>query len=290
MPDCSTGKCILSPIDRGTPPSAAKSQCRPVGCLTIIPGLCSEPMKDLFRKASKELTRSVSGKPPVARSSEVQGFLDKVQSLPKVPRTAGQEAHLVFALDATASRQSTWDQATQLQADMFVSTQGLGGLSLQLCYFRGLGEFYHSSWQTDPDQLLRKMSGLQCQAGMTQIERLLRHAIQQSAEHKLRGVIFIGDAMEENIDVLCQLAGKLGLLNVPLFIFQERQDPAARQAFEEMARLSGGAYCQFDGASAEQLKDLLKAVAIYAAGGLQALEDFSKKSHASVKLLGRQLK
>jgi len=247
-------------------------------------------MKELFKKTSKELSRSSSGKPAVASSNEVQKFLDQVQAMPKAPRTAGQEAHLLFALDATASRQTTWDQATQLQGEMFVSAQALGGLRVQLCYFRGLGEFYNSEWHADPDNLLSQMSGLQCQAGMTQIERLLRHAIQQSSEQKLRAVIFIGDAMEENIDVLCQLAGKLGLLNVPLFIFQERQDPVARQAFVEMSRLSGGAYCQFDAASAEQLKDLLKAVAIYAAGGLQALEDFSKKSHNSVKLLGQQLK
>jgi len=247
-------------------------------------------MKELFKKAGKELARSASGKPTVAGSGEVQDFLKKVQTLPKALKTAGQEAHLLFALDATASRQYAWDQATQLQGEMFVSAQSLGGLRVQLCYFRGLGEFYNSEWHADPDNLLRQMSGLQCQAGMTQIERLLRHAIRQNGEHKLRGVIFIGDAMEENIDRLCQLAGKLGMLNVPLFLFQERQDPVARQAFVEMARLSGGAYCQFDAASAEQLKDLLKAVAIYAAGGLQALEDFSKNSHDSVKLLGQQLR
>lgn len=247
-------------------------------------------MKELFKKAGKELARSSSGKRSVASSNEVRNFLDKVQALPKTPGAAGQEAHLVFALDATASRQTTWDRASQLQGEMFISAQALGGLRVQLCYFRGLGEFYNSEWHADPDNLLRQMSGLQCQAGMTQIERLLRHAIRQSSEQKLRGVIFIGDAMEENIDVLCQLSGELGLLNIPLFIFQERQDPVARHAFVEMARLSGGAYCQFDAASAEQLKDLLKAVAIYAAGGLQALEDFSKKSHNSVKLLGQQLR
>jgi hypothetical protein len=260
------------------------------GCLARKRGLCWDSMKELFKKASRDLASSSAGKPAVAGSSEVQKFLDKVQSMPKVPAVAGQEAHLMFALDATASRQYAWDRATQLQGEMFVSTQGLGGLRVQLCYFRGLGEFYHSEWHADPDNLLRQMSGLQCQAGMTQIARLLRHAIKQNSAQKLRGIIFIGDAMEENIDILCQLAGKLGMLNVPLFIFQERQDPDARRAFVEMARLSGGAYCQFDASSAEQLKDLLKAVAIYAAGGLRALEDFSKKSHDSVKLLGQQLK
>ena len=96
--------------------------------------------------------------------------------------------------------------------------------------------------------------------------------------------------MEENLDVLAQLAGKLGLLNVPLFMFQEHDDPVARKAFLELSRLSGGAYSQFDRASADHLKDLLKAVAVYAAGGLKALQDFSKSSSQEVKLLEQQLK
>ncbi len=247
-------------------------------------------MKDLFKKSSRQVSTPSSGKPVVSGSGEVQEFLRQVDSLPRPTGARGGHAHLVFALDATASRQHTWDRATHLQSEMFVSAQSTGGLQVQLCYFRGLGEFYHSEWHSDPDRLLRQMSGLHCQAGLTQIERLMRHVIAQSSQQKLRGVIFIGDAMEENRDVLCQLAGKLGLLNVPLFIFQERQDPVARQTFVEMARLSGGAYCHFDASSAEQLKDLLKAVAIYATGGIQALEDFSRKSHQSVKLLGQQLK
>ena len=134
------------------------------------------------------------------------------------------------------------------------------------------------------------MSGIHCEAGITQLERLLRHAIKENEKQKIKCVVYIGDAMEENIDVLAQLAGQLGLLNVPLFMFQERGDPVARQAFMDMSRLSGGAYSQFDSASAEQLKDLLKAVAIYAAGGLKALENFSKTSNKNVKLLEQQLK
>ncbi len=247
-------------------------------------------MKDLFKKASRQLSTARPGKPAVTASSDVQAFLGKVNAMSRKPGATGAMAPLIFALDATASRQETWDRASQLQSEMFVSAQSTGGLQVQLCYFRGLGEFFRSEWHTDADRLLQQMSGLQCQAGMTQIEKLLRHALDQNSRQRLRGVIFIGDSMEENMDVLCQLAGKLGMLNVPLFLFQERQDPVARQTFVEMARLSGGAYCQFDASSAEQLKDLLKAVAIYATGGRQALEDFSKKSHRSVKLLGQQLK
>lgn len=220
---------------------------------------------------------------------DVAGFLSKLSSMPPTASRAG-EARLIFALDATASRQATWDVASQLQAEMFVSTQALGGLNVQLCYFRGFGDFFHSDWQSDGDRLLNIMTGIRCQAGATQLERLLRHAIAENSRQKLKGLVFIGDAMEENIDRLANLAGQLGLLNVPLFIFQERGDPQVRQAFQELCRLSGGAYSQFDEASADQLKELLRAVAVYAAGGLKALQDFSKQSSRPVQLLEQQLK
>ena len=223
---------------------------------------------------------------PASSKHDVQAFLSKLATMPK---TTG-EARLIFSVDATASRQATWDVASQLQTDMFLSTQALGGLNVQLCYFRGFGEFFSSDWQSNADDIVRIMSGIHCQAGATQIERLLRHAISENDRQKIKCIVYIGDAMEENIDILAQLAGKLGLLNVPIFMFQERGDPVARQAFMEMSRLSGGAYSQFDSASAGQLKDLLKAVAIYAAGGLKALQDFSKTSHKTVKLLEQQLK
>ena len=242
-------------------------------------------MKDLF-KPLKNLTRSsAKNKPAVSNTSDVQAFLGKVASLPK---TAG-DARLVFALDATASRQSTWDVASQLQSEMFASAQSLGGLNIQLCYFRGFAEFYKSSWQTNGEELLRKMSGIRCQAGATKIELVLRHALSENEARKVKCVVYIGDAMEESQDVLADLAGKMGLLNIPLFVFQERNDPAAKQCFQEMARLSGGGYAQFDTASAAALKDLLKAVAIYAAGGLKALESFSKNSAPAVKLLQQQI-
>ncbi|MFM1895843.1 MAG: hypothetical protein RLZZ385_917 [Pseudomonadota bacterium] len=246
-------------------------------------------MKDLFKRGSgKQVSPGTSRKEAaVADSRDVADFLGKLATL---PRTSTADARLVFALDATASRQLTWDRASHLQRDMFVSAQSLGGFQLQVCYFQGLAGFYKTPWQTDPDRVLKLMTGIHCQAGMTQIQRVLRHIIEESKQGKISCVIYIGDAMEENIDILCQQAGQLGMLNIPLFIFQERDEPVARSAFEQMARLSGGAYCRFDTASADQLRDLLKAVAIYAAGGKQALEDFSRTSHQSVKLLGRQIK
>ena len=219
-------------------------------------------------------------------SRDVQAFLDKVKS---IPATAG-DARLVFALDATASRQATWDVASKLQASMFQSAQALGGLNLQLCYFRGFAEFYSSAWQADPDQLLGLMSRIHCEAGATQLERVLRHALKENRSVRLKGVVFIGDAVEESFDSLADLAGKLGLMNVPLFMFQERNDPHVQQVFRHLANVSGGAYAQFDAGSADQLRELLRAVAVYAAGGLKALSDLGGSSGGAARLLEHQLK
>lgn len=244
-------------------------------------------MKDLFKPTKPDSTPKKSIQNPVSSKDEVQQFLSKVATLPK---TGSGDARLIFSLDATASRQATWDVASQLQNEMFSCTQSLGGLNVQLCYFRGFGEFYTSDWQSNSDELLRIMSRIQCLAGATQLQRLLQHAIDENQQKTVKCLIYIGDAMEENIDLLAQLAGKLGMLNIPLFMFQERNDPITMAAFKELSRLSGGAYAQFDSASATQLKELLRAVAIYAAGGLKALQNFSKDSSGSIKLLERQLR
>ena len=242
-------------------------------------------MKEIFKKANKALNKLKSEQTPISKSSDVQNFLSQVAA---VPNTSGH-AHMIFALDATASREETWGVARQLQTEMFLSARSVGGLNLQLCYFRGFAEFFSSQWENNADQIVRIMSGMNCEAGATQIERVLAHAINESQTRTIKCLVYIGDAMEENVDILSDLAGKLGLLNIPVFMFQERGDPETKKAFKECARLSGGAYSQFDRASVDHLKELLKAVAVYAAGGYKALKKFSKNSTKEVKLLEQQL-
>ncbi|OGT71331.1 MAG: hypothetical protein A3H44_10900 [Gammaproteobacteria bacterium RIFCSPLOWO2_02_FULL_57_10] len=237
--------------------------------------------------SSKDLTR-VSGGKAVADRSEVAAFLKKVASLPAVSKAAGS-GRLLFALDATGSREHTWDQASRLQSEMFLAAQAQGGLQVQLTYFRGFAEFYKTPWCRDSAVLLGLMTGIQCRAGTTQIERVLRHALAENREQRIHCLVYVGDAMEENADVLAQLAGQLGILNVPVFVFQEGGDPVARNAFQAIARASRGAYSQFDSTSADQLRELLRAVAVYASGGLQALENFSRSSGDAIKRLSRQM-
>ena len=126
-----------------------------------------------------------------------------------------------------------------------------------------------------------------CQGGFTQIRKVLTHARRESEPAKVNALVYVGDCMEEDVDQLCALAGELGLIGMPMFLFQEGREPKAERAFREIARLSRGAYCRFDAGSARQLRELLTAVAVYATGGRKALQDFSDetKSGAAVRLL-----
>lgn len=184
------------------------------------------------------------------------------------------------------SRQPTWDTAQRLQAEMFDEAARVGSLDIQLVYFRGFNECRASRWVSDARGLRDLMTGIDCRGGHTQIGKVLSHARKETGRGKVAVVVYIGDAMEEAIDDLAAKAGELGLLGVRLFMFQEGRDPVAERAFRELARLSGGAYARFDPNAAGELAQLLRAAAVYAAGGLKAL----KQSNAANPLLLEQLR
>ena len=226
--------------------------------------------------------------PAGSSRTEIDSFLDQVKALGPGVRT-GQRARLIFALDATMSRQPTWDHACKLQAEMFREAAAVGGLDIQLVYYRGLAECRASSWIAEPDRLGALMSGIHCRGGHTQIAKVLAHARRESESSKVAVLVFVGDAMEEALDELCARAGELGLRNVKAFMFQEGHDQICEQAFREIARLTGGAFCRFAPGAAHELAELLRAAATYAAGGLKALADL--KAHgAGVARLIEQLK
>ena len=214
-------------------------------------------------------------KPPAqaASDADVADFVRRMKSL--TPQTVAGCGRLIFAMDATMSRQPTWDMALALQADMFQAVKAVGGLDVQLIYFRGAGECRASRWVSDPEALAALMTRVHCAGGYTQIGKVLGHARTESAKKPVNALVYVGDCMEEAIDDLCGRAGELTLLGVPIFLFQEGGDARAEKAFREIARLTKGAYCRFDAGSAAQLKELLSAVAVYAAGGRKALQALS---------------
>jgi hypothetical protein len=226
--------------------------------------------------------------PTGQHSAEVDAFLRDLQRAP--PRAGGGRGRLIFALDATASREPSWDRACRIQGEMFEATAALGGLEIQLVFYRGFAECKSSRWMTTAAELHRVMRSVFCVGGETQIERVLSHAIRETGKRRVGALVFVGDAMEEKVDRLCRLAGELGLLGVPVFIFHEGGEHTAAAAFKQIASLSRGAYLSFDLASAERLKELLAAVAVYAAGGYRALADYSAGKSGEVLRLTWQLK
>ena len=231
--------------------------------------------------------RSLSAQRSSTRA--VDAFLDKLAATPVV-RTPGQRGRLIFALDATASRQPTWDTASRIQRDMFAATHGLGGLEVQVAWYRGFGEFYASRWLADAEKLIILMASVSCTAGETQLRKVLKHAVRETQQRKVNAVVFIGDAFEEEADQVSALAGELGLLGVPVFVFHEGDNPLAGEIFQRVARLSRGAVCRFDAASPTVLRELLNAVAIFAAGGLAALEKLGRQQGGEVLRLAHQMR
>jgi hypothetical protein len=227
--------------------------------------------------------------PPAATSTraDIDTFLAQVRVLAPVDQ-AGRRGRLMFALDATMSRQPTWDTACRLQADMFLEAGSIGGLDIQLVYFRGLGECRASRWVSEPAALAHMMEKIDCRGGNTQIGKVLTHARREGEKGKVAALVYVGDAMEENVDALCRTAGELGMLGLRAFVFQEGHDPVAEHAFREIARLTGGAYCGFNAGAAHELAELLRAAAAYAAGGLKALDDLSARRNAgAIRLLAQ---
>jgi hypothetical protein len=240
-------------------------------------------MSKLTKDTANETPDKTSARPEIAQ------FIERVRALGPAAG-AGTHGRLIFALDATMSRQPTWDSACALQADMFREAASSGGLNIQLVYFRGLNECRSSGWVTGADKLAELMSRIDCRGGHTQIGKVLSHARQENGRTRVQALVYVGDAMEEKLDDLCAAAGELGLLGLPVFMFQEGADGVAEQAYREIARLSHGAYCRFDTGAAHELGDLLRAVAAYASGGKKALAALSAQRAGPAAKLLAQLK
>ena len=231
--------------------------------------------------SGKDITEGGAG-------TDVAAFVERLRNLPsELPTGAG--GRLVFALDATASREPTWDLASNVQGEMFLEAGRVGGLQVQLVYYRGFGECKASTWVRDGGELVRLMRGVRCVAGKTQIARILRHAANEARRAPLPALIFVGDCVEENVDELGRLAGELGLLGTRAFLFHEGRDTGAAQAFRHIAELTRGACFPFTSGSAAQLRALLGGVAAYAAGGRAALIALARRNGGVVKLLEHQL-
>jgi hypothetical protein len=187
------------------------------------------------------------------------------------------------------SRQSTWDAATEIQSGMFEVAQSIGGLAVQLVYFRGRGEFEVSEWTTTPSALAVRMGRVSTRSGFTQLRRVLMHAADEARSTKVGALVYVGDCFEENPEAVAKEAGALALLGVPAFMFHEGDDPNAAAMFRQVATLTHGVYARFDSGAVRQLRDLLRAAAVYAAGGATALNRFAELTGGELLRLTRSM-
>jgi hypothetical protein len=194
------------------------------------------------------------------------------------------KARVIFAVDATASRQPTWDMASKLTAEIFRAATASGGLDLQLAYYRGEKEFVASRWLSDPGALSSAMSGVMCRSGLTQIGRVLKQARAEDSRTKVAAVILVSDACEENPEQLYAAAHRLSM---PVFLFQEGADEHVASVYRAIAEITGGASCQFGASAAAELAELLRAVAAFASGGRKAL---AAENTEAARLLLSQVK
>ena len=204
-----------------------------------------------------------------ALSKDITKFLKQSKA---IAANRQNQPRLLFGIDATASRQTTWDAACNTQGELFKAAHQISNIAIQLCFYRGLNEFIISDWLASETDLKRQMEQVSCLGGQTQILRLLRHAILEHNKLAIRALLFIGDACEESPDQLYNLAGQCGLLKLPIFIFQEGSNRKASDSFRTLASLSGGVYTTFDASSASTLASLLGALSRYVVGGKKALE------------------
>jgi hypothetical protein len=225
---------------------------------------------------------------PAGRSTshEIQSFLKQAGRTPTLAQAKGR---LIFAIDATMSRGPTWDVASEIQSDMFDVAQSIGGLAVQLVWFRGRGEFQSTPWTTAPAVLAERMREVSCVSGFTQLRRVLVHVGQEARKTRVSVAVYVGDCFEENADLVLKEAGQLALLGIPAFMFHEGRDDHAEAVFREVARLTHGAYARFDIGAASTLRELLRAAAVYAAGGVPALRALGGHASGEVRRLARTI-
>lgn len=201
-------------------------------------------------------------------SSNVLSVLDQLNSAAEAAKTPSGSGRIVFGIDATGSREAQWETARRVQSAMFTEAAKFGSLSLQLVYFHGADTCRASRWTSSADVLAQLMSSIHCQAGGTQINKVLSRAIAEHEKAPISALVYIGDAQEEQEFVLRDLAHQL---KCPAFFFQEGEDSYVTRQFRDLATITKGGFAFFDSSAPATLSELLKAVAAFATGGLRAL-------------------
>jgi hypothetical protein len=203
-----------------------------------------------------------------------------------------RSGRLLFGVDLTSSRQPSFNQAQRAMTAMFETIKTIGAIAVKLIYFRGMNECRESKWYDDPRILIESMRRLSCDAGITQIARLLSLAL--SEEGQVSGLVFVGDHCEDGADAVLTLAEKLGQRSMPIFVFHECADDdhaslLAKPIFKGMAEVSGGVYVEFKLNSSDVLRELLIGMGAFVTGGCEGLSQIPRPQTQEARQLQSRL-
>jgi hypothetical protein len=190
---------------------------------------------------------------------------------------------LVFAVDATASREPAWAAAKQV-TDALVKALP-GELDVALAVHGGSRVHTFTAFTDDANTLRDRAAGVTCQAGLTRLLPILATVVKRPA---VRVVVYIGDVFEESMHQGRRLADAMGTHGTKLIVLHDTSDPAARrdaEVFWDLVKRTGGCVLPFDASAPDLLRELLSAVAVYAVGGEKLLRERRHELPGAVALL-----
>ncbi|HME22204.1 MAG TPA: hypothetical protein VKI44_12840 [Acetobacteraceae bacterium] len=215
-------------------------------------------------------------------------LLDHIRALlpfgaPQLPATTSTRPRLIFGFDATASREPAWATARTV-TDALVKALP-GELDVALAVHGGSMLHTFTDFTSDPTTLRDRAAGIRCIAGMTRLLPILSRALSNPG---VRVVIYIGDVFEESPVRGRKLADAMGLKGIKLIVLHDTADWNAKrdaEVFLDLARRTGGCVLPFDANAPARLRELLAAVAVYAVGGAEMLEEKRDEMPGAVMLL-----
>lgn len=192
------------------------------------------------------------------------------------PPTKKPDTNIGFIIDATASRQDTWDTAQKTQAAMLseLANGFADRVTIELVTFGG--DVLNAPTQAVSHiDAAKRLAEVECKAGSTQFIDALQPFVERK-DNRTKSIIIVGDFFEENIETVYDVARKLAQKKIKIFTFQEGHydNDDTETFFRELARITGGAYAKFG--SPVQLSKLCADVIDLTLGGCNALRALNK--------------
>jgi len=218
-----------------------------------------------------------------ALAKSVAGHLTRGVTGAQLPATQPIRPRLIFGFDATASREPAWATARTV-TDALVKALP-GELDVALAVHGGSMLHTFTAFTADANQLRDRAAGISCISGMTRLLPILSRALSNPG---VRVVTYIGDVFEESPVRGRKLADAMGETGIKLIVLHDTADWNAKrdaEVFLDLARRTGGCVVPFDANAPARLRDLLAAVAVYAVGGSDLLEQKRDELPGAVILL-----